>query len=123
MPLGKSGQYYMNPHEMKRKGDEPGAKAVPEREPDPAAGDGNEAGDGMRHHQIDEMPEGGAHSVKTNADGTQEEMDHDSYEDACAAAAGDDHEDGEEAMDGGGPNLPSDMDDMAGMYDKANQRG
>ena len=114
MPIGKSGKYFMNPNEMHRQGDDPGAKAAPEPQMDEAGGE--EMGDGMRHHQIDEMPEGGAHSVQTNADGTTEEMDHPSYEDACAAAAGDDHEDGEDMNEHESPSMPS--DDMAGMYDK-----
>lgn len=114
MPIGKSGQYFMNPNEMRRQGDEPGAK--PAAPPMDEAGGEQEMGDGMRHHQIDEMPEGGAHSVQTNADGTTEEMDHPSYEDACAAAAGDDQHDGEEEMSEN--HEPGESEDMAGMYDK-----
>lgn len=125
MPLGKSGQYYMNPHEMKRKGDMPGAPKEPAGDPamDAEENAGEQAeGDGLRHHQIDETPEGGAHSVKTNADGTTEEMDHPTYEDACAAAAGDDNdgeeEGGEEPASAPPPDM-GDMNDMAGSYAKA----
>jgi hypothetical protein len=114
---------YQNPYKMRRPEDMPGA-AKPAADPnaDPAQDDPEQGmGDGMRHHQIDEMPEGGAHSVSTNADGTTEEMDHPSFEDALSAAGGDDTE--EDSPDsepsGGKPPDMGDMSDMAGMYEKA----
>jgi hypothetical protein len=135
MPLGKSGKYYMNPHEMKRKSDEPGA---PKEMPAPGEnGDGGShedangegQGDGMHHHELHEREDGSIHSLHTHPDGSKEEMDHDSYSDArdhMDQMMGDGGE-GEEEPDGDEGNPPppdmSSADDMAGMYEKAGRRG
>jgi hypothetical protein len=126
-PIGKSGKYFMNPNEMKRQGDMP--DAAPEAEPlqEENENEQMEGGDGLEHHQIDEMPDGRAHSTHTNPDGSVEEMDHESYDDACAAMSNEAEGEGEEpegemaaAPDMG---MEDNSGDMAGMYDKAGKRG
>jgi hypothetical protein len=137
MPLGKSGKYYMNPHEMKRKGDEPNApkeRSGPGENSDggrPMNDGGEDAnGDGNRHHELHEDKDTGMfHSKHTGADGSETEMDHDSYDDArdhmdqMMGDGGEDHE--EPDGDEGNPPRPdmSSADDMAGMYEKAGRKG
>jgi hypothetical protein len=127
-PLGKSGKYYMNPHEMRRKKDMPGAS---QEEMDGAThpGTNEDGGDGNHHHELHGHEDGTMHSVHTHPDGSKEEMNHASYSDAR------DHMDSMWGEEGGGSEdeehgakppmsgrshaMPVDTEDMAGMYEKA----
>lgn len=115
MPLGKSGQHYYSPHEMQRKGDDPGASDTMDNSSEQE--DGGEQGDGNHHHEIINHDDGTAHSIHTDPDGMKEEADHASYDEArnhmdALMGHGDDQEQGEEvtASDDSG------SDDLAGMY-------
>lgn len=86
-------------------------------------GDQQMQGDGLNHHEIHEMPDGSAHSTHTDPEGKVEEMDHDSYEDACAAAAGEgDGEGDEEAGDDAESSFADDGED-SGMNNIAKSYG
>lgn len=137
MPLGKSGQYYMNPHEMRRKNDMPGEAKPMQHAGRPHSNEGGEmqegeGGDGNHHHELHGHEDGTMHSVHTHPDGREEHADHDSYSEAVShmhgmfGEEGGGHEEDEER--GGKPPMsgkmrggetPVDMDDMAGMYEKA----
>ena len=73
---------------------------------------GEEQGDGLNHHEIHEMPDGSAHSKHTDPEGNVEEMDHDSYEEACAACAGEPDGD-EDGGEDGNADFPSGDDSDA----------
>jgi hypothetical protein len=81
---------------------------------------GEQAGDGLHHHTIDEDEGGGFHSTHTNPDGTQEHADHASYQEAsdamdqCFGQGGEQDDAGEEPQDDFG-----DGQDIAGAYSKA----
>ena len=84
-------------------------------------------GDGLQHHEIHEMPDGSAHSTHTDAEGKVDEMDHDSYEEACAACAGEDEPDGDEGADDGNASFADDGQDsgtpnIAASYGNKAQR-
>lgn len=129
MPVGKSGKYYMNPHEMRRKNDSPdekdGGSKMGDAKMTPAKDEGHEpgaGGDGNHHHEIHMHEDGSAHSKHTHPDGSEDHMEHGSYGEAkdhmdSMMGQGEDHEepDGDEAgsdrMDLGG-------EDMASMYDQ-----
>jgi hypothetical protein len=115
MPIGKSGKYHMNPHEMRRKGDAPDEK--PGSSDEPVHGKTEDGGDGQHHHTIHMHEDGTAHSEHTHPDGSKEEpVEHGSYEEAK------DHMDsmmGHEEPEADETGMSSDNDgdeDMAGMY-------
>lgn len=122
MPIGKSGKYHISPHNMKMAGDEPGG-AEPgmahDRPGDEETGGEGESGNGNHKHEIEMRPDGTAHSIHTNPDGSQEEAEHGSYEEAT------DHQDRmmkpEESEDKGEEDDERDEagsggEDLAGMY-------
>jgi hypothetical protein len=121
MPVGKSGKYYMNPHEMRRKegssADAKGGDKMGDKMPAKDEGHESGAGDGNHHHEIHMHEDGTAHSLHTHPDGREEPMEHGSYDEAKGhmdQMMGQGEEpDGDEA----GDNMDSgDGDDMAGMY-------
>lgn len=121
MPIGRSGNYHMNPHEMRRKGDapdeKPGATHDVHAKPEGEDG-GGEEGDGNHHHEIHEREDGTAHSIHTHPDGHTDEMDHNSYAEAVQNENQQRGGEGEEQTPEDGAPSP-DMDDgsdMAGMY-------
>jgi len=90
-------------------------------DPGPEDQDQQMQGDGLQHHEIHEMPDGTAHSKHTDPDGHVEEMDHESYDDACAAAAGESEGDDEGGDDEGDSSFADDgedsgMDNIAKSY-------
>lgn len=113
MPIGKSGSYHISPNEMRRKGDMPdekGPKSGPDRPPDQEQG--GDEGDGNHHHEIVAHGDGTMHSVHTNPDGSKDEQDHGSYDEAKAhmdASMGQDDQQMPPDDSGGD-------EDMAGMY-------
>jgi hypothetical protein len=123
MPLGKSGKYYMNPHDMTRKGDAPdnasGSDHMPLKKEDAPGDKGGQGaeGDGNHHHELHEVGDSTYHSVHTHPDGHQEEADHGSYQEAT------DHQDalmdpehGAEQDQSQVNDEESEPEDMAGMY-------
>lgn len=122
MPISKkTGKYFMNPHEMQRHegGDSAGDRDMGDKADKPMRGKddpGSSGGDGAHHHEIIKHDDGMVRSVHTNPDGSKEEGEHGSYDEAKAdmdAKMGegqqDDAPDAAPMDDGGG-------EDMAGMY-------
>jgi hypothetical protein len=123
MPVGKSGKYYMNPHEMRRKesssDDKMGGGNMDDKKM-PPKDEGHDPvgqGDGNHHHEIHMHEDGSAHSKHTHPDGHEDHQEHGSYDEAKGhmdQAMGQ----GEEGTDpnASAPMDDGDEDDMAGMY-------
>lgn len=114
MPVGKSGSYHMSPYEMRRKGDSPDEQPSKPGETKPVAGKVESGGDGNHHHEIHDHGDGTMSSVHTNPDGSQDQQEHGSYDEAKASM---DSAMGQGQGESSVQDEPaSDDQDMAGMY-------
>lgn len=119
MPLGKSGNYHMNPHEMRRRGDSPDEKPVPDKDGNRSEDNQQEAGDGNHHHELHGHEDGSYSSSHTHPDGQKDEQEVGSYDEAkahmdqCSGQGDQDQGDGQDIPPVA---APAPEDDIAGRY-------
>ena len=106
MPLGKSGQHYMNPNVMRSKGDMPDQEQNDGASEMPAEQEG-QAGDGMHHATITKHEDGSYSTEHTHPDGRNDgPMEHGSYQDAMSHEGQNFEEEGSSAVVTEAPKKP-----------------
>lgn len=88
MPIGKSGNYHMNPHHMRAQGDAP--EEGPERDAEGASNKSKTDGaykDGQHHHILHKHEDGSYTSEHHHPDGQVEHAEHPHFQHALAHQA------------------------------------